>query len=294
MARIRMMFIVGLSLTFLLPSSAYSADYALLIGIQEYPEIEIPGEPGKLKLWPLHGSGNDIELMKKTLEEVFPNIDVTTLLDEKATHTKIDEAFKALSGDISNGDFVYIHYSGHGSRNPNQNPAQDNEKTGFDQTWVSHGSRMGTDLNNINHFDILDDEINSWLQPILQKEPRIVVIVSDSCHSGTNTRYGGARSIPIHEYGQQHPALKQPRSSTSLKNQAIIRIGAAEDSQKAYEGIPENEDKIYGVFTWFWAKALKEHQNKNWQYGDWQAIFDEAAQNARNEWYQQPYLDRSN
>jgi hypothetical protein len=146
----------------------------------------------------------------------FQDEDSTTLKDAQATHTGIKKAFTALIARVKNDDFVYIHYSGHGSQTPDLNG--DERRSGMDQTWVSYGARANTNVNDINNYDVLDDEINSWLAAIYAKTAQ-VIFVSDSCHSATVAR--GAAPIsraqktcpdftlvlaraPLHRFFNQH------------------------------------------------------------------------------------------
>jgi hypothetical protein len=291
MARNTVIFIVGLWLTFFLPNIAHSTGYALLIGIQDYPK----------SFSKLNGSKNDITKMEEILKEMEIGISITILRDKKATHTEIRDAFTTLSRkNIQPNDFVYIHYSGHGSKYPNKNPLQDKEKTGYDQTWVPYGARTGR-MKGINDFDIIDDEIDLWLQPIFAKTG-YVVIVSDSCHSGTATR-GAIRTIPK-DKRVAHPFVLE--KNPPPKNKRGIRIGATTDKKSAFEDkFRGNQDKFrgnqYGVFTWYWAKALKKEASKNkanyWlKKTSWINAFKKAkkstSRHQKNK--QMPYLDISN
>lgn len=87
------------------------------------------------------------------------------------------------------GDFVYIHYSGHGSQTADLNF---DEYSGNDQTWVSYGARQDENEQKDkqkDNYDVLDDEIDNWLSDLYAKTDQIV-FVSDSCHSATVFRGG--------------------------------------------------------------------------------------------------------
>jgi len=243
--------------------------YALLIGIDDYAGTALPS---------LGGAKNDVKLMADLLitRLGFPKKNIVTLIDREATHTGIAQAFARLENIIQTGDMVYIHYSGHGSRVPDLN--HDERKLQgkqMDSTWVSHGSRTelpagaGTDagISKVavsssagigvytrldNEYDIIDDEINIWLSALSRKTDRIV-FVSDSCHSGTVTREadalktrGVAADKRIHPRGEIAPAAWPI---------AGVRITACRDNEKAKEY--KAGDKIHGMFTWFWARALE-------------------------------------
>lgn len=257
-------------LTLLSPSLVYAAAYALLIGIQDYSKVP--------NINSLKGPRNDIALMSQTLQDVLqiPKDNITILLDNAATHTGIQKAFQALSEKVQENDFVYIHYSGHGSLTPDGNG---DENSIYDQTWVSYNARTGSE--GIDDYDILDDEIDDWLQQI--KTERVVMVL-DSCHSGTATKGAIIRQIPpdarTHQLANEH-------DDSVWANLKGIRIGATEDDRNAYEDIFPGSDKHYGTFTWFWADALENHRQSNWK-----TVFSIASQRTRTKKYSQsPHLD---
>ncbi|OQY58023.1 MAG: hypothetical protein B6245_14020 [Desulfobacteraceae bacterium 4572_88] len=270
-------------------SQTSSEKHALLIGISDYKESGFKN---------LQGTKNDAKLINNVLiaRFGFKPENITTLLDEEATHTGIKAAFRKLSDTIAPGSFVYIHYSGHGSQTCDLNG---DERWGRDSTWVPYvsGSKSGkgdqdgpgtrsltressgkdcSDIQKslekempslkdsvpdvLNGYDVLDDEINEWLTELNGKTDQ-VVFVSDSCHSGTVTR-GEKTETPeddalmvrgISGDYRPHPLGTRQTEKTPLSG---TRITACRDDEKAHEYLAEN-NKIYGVFTWFWAKSLE-------------------------------------
>jgi hypothetical protein len=230
------------------PTSTLAVNkHALLIGIQDYSSSGISS---------LKGSINDITLMKGVLRERFgfQDKDFIILLDAQATHTGIEKAFTALIQRVKNDDFVYIHYSGHGSQTPDLNG---DERSGKDQTWVSYGARTHTISKDINNYDLLDDEINAWLAAIYAKTAQ-VIFVSDSCHSATVARGAAPTSRAVKKDNRSHPLGK--KAYTKIEKSQGIRVGAARDNESAIETTPRKDGKIYGLFTWYWAKALQQAQ----------------------------------
>ncbi|MCP4687638.1 MAG: hypothetical protein GY859_06280, partial [Desulfobacterales bacterium] len=156
----------------------------------------------------------------------------------------------------------------------------------MDQTWVSHGSRRvmnpsgeklidgsgdprGVSNARLDDFDILDDEINQWLGPILAKAD-CLVFVSDSCHSGTITRgeSTGGRAAPMDS--RPHPAGK--REYDDAWHDSGVRIGAAGDNENAAEFIA-GDGGVYGFFTWHWARALRRARPGE----TWEDVFKRAS-----------------
>lgn len=219
--------------------------------------------------------------MRELLETRFniPKENITTLPDSKATHTGIEKAFANLAARVKPDDFVYIHYSGHGSKAKDKNG---DERGGWDQTWVSYGSRAKS-VKGIDDHDILDDEINEWLIPLYAKTDRIV-FVSDSCHSGSVSR-GELRGMRA---ARMDPRA-HPLADKSFKTAAApgAAIGAARDIESAIE-ISEG-GKTYGLFTWYWVEALNQARPGE----TWDDVFKRAYAlvTTRRGVYQRPQME---
>ncbi len=220
--------------------------HALLIGIEKYNHPKISD---------LNGAINDIKLMQGVLRDrfKFKKSDFIVLLNQQATHSAIEAAFKKLIQRIQPNDFVYIHYSGHGSQTADLNG---DEPSGLDQTWVSYGTRQAGRENEKDNYEVLDDEINAWLAAIYAKTEQ-VIFVSDSCHSATVSRGNVPVSRGLEADERSHLLGKMPY--TQLNEYHGIHVGAARNKEFAAE--TEGDDgKDYGIFTWHWAKALQQAQ----------------------------------
>lgn len=258
--------ILGCLLSCLLGHGRAQADepstFALLIGVSSYKPSGLTDLDGPL---------NDVTLMRKVLQDRFgvPPANIQTLSNASASHSAIAAAFSVLKARLKRGDFVYVHYSGHGST-----ARDENDRRGEDQTWVSFGARRD-DGKGLDGLDVLDKEIGVWLRDIATVSPNIV-FVSDSCHSATvaRGRNRGVRSAAPAK--AKHPLLdKLPRDGAPLPG---VRIGAARDFEPAVEFDPvtggpcDDARRCNGVFTWYWAQALQRSQP-----GDsWQEVFRRA------------------
>jgi Caspase domain/Domain of unknown function (DUF4384) len=226
------------------------SSHALLIAVSDYKESGLQS---------LNGPENDVSLVRDLIINKFhiPSENIKTLLNKQATHSGIERAFADLANRVKSGDFVYIHYSGHGST------AKDpKDRRGEDQTWVSFGSRSNRSKGNDDH-DVLDKEIAIWLQPIYAKTES-VVFVSDSCHSATVARGEPRGSRGVVADPRPHPLIgKVPESPTKTVG---LRIGAARDFESAVEVDPKDASwcpdstRCYGVFTMYWAQSLEKAQ----------------------------------
>ena len=91
--------------------------------------------------------------------------------NENATRERVLTELDNLANKANPGDIVLITYAGHGA------PLEDkdgDEADGSDEAWVMYDGFL------------LDDEINAKLRKF--KEGVRVVLVSDSCHSGSMGR----------------------------------------------------------------------------------------------------------
>lgn len=219
--------------------------HALLIGIGDYSMSGLTS---------LQGPANDLPLIKSVLLDKFQfqEKNITMLIDDKATHTGLQRAFSRLARQLKPGDFVYIHYCGHGSQVPDKDG---DEYPGlYDQTWVPYGSRSFR-MEGKDRCDITDDELYLWLMPIFNKTGH-VVFVSDSCHSGSVTRGDvlTARTVPIDR--RDYPSLSKSKNPGKKNFKGGILIGASQDDGLAYEA--SFNRKTHGLFSWYWAGFLRQ------------------------------------
>jgi len=240
------------------PHLVQAARHALLIGVSDYSGTGLPDLPG---------THNDLVLMQKVLQDRLgfgagSDSTLHILENQQATHCGIARGFAELAQRVQPGDFVYIHYSGHGSYTQDLNG--DEVRSGQDQTWVSYGSRS-TKADDIDQYDILDDEVNEWLGRIAERTSNLV-IVSDSCHSATITRgeTPGIRAAPPSTMGD-HPLGRNTFQRYGLES--VVRVAAARDDESAHEF--ENDQKPpqrYGVFTWNWARSIERAMSgESWE-----------------------------
>lgn len=276
----------------LIPIAAEAARHALLIGISDYQSQETG-------LSDLPGTLNDLALMRQVLSErlgfpwirgcpssqtfcQFEGNSLTVLVNQQATHTRIHQAFDELAQRVQPGDFVYIHYSGHGSLAPDLN----GDETGhyctpalvdgqsksslicWDETWVSYGARTRT-AAGLDQWDILDDEVNRWMNQVTRRASQAVLVV-DACHSATSMRGHDMPAVraapPVME---SHPEGTKPYQPSSLD--LGLQVTAAQDNESAIE--ITHDQKPYGEFSWQWARSLEQAGTNE----SWRQIFRRAS-----------------
>lgn len=161
-------------------------NYALLIGANTYPALD-------QKYW-LKGPSNDVRLVQTYLTTAAPvpfaPDKVAVLADgiEGAgapTLAGIRSAFADLAAKVQPGDFVYLHFSGHGSQAPALNP--ESELDGLDELFMPTDIGPWSDEVGAVENALVDDEIGALIDGLRAKGADVWAVF-DSCHSGTVTR----------------------------------------------------------------------------------------------------------
>jgi len=131
--------------------------YALVIGINDYQHIP------RLKT-----ALNDARTVASILQNEY-GFTVTTLLNQQATRENILDKLQRLEGSLNKNDNLLIYYAGHGYFDKKTKKAY----------WLPVKAK------NPRHTWIIADSITSSLTANTAKN---ILIVSDSCYSGTLTR----------------------------------------------------------------------------------------------------------
>jgi hypothetical protein len=251
--------------------------WAVLIGINFY------GKPLKDEK-PLKGCVRDVESIKQYLEAGSTPLNVCTFTasepsdpnsrhpaekpDSWPTFENVTSSLTKIIAEAKPGDFVYIHYSGHGTRTDATSSEYSNKNTGdlalvlFDDV---HGSRylLGLDL--------------AYRLSEMVKKGLFVTLVLDCCFSGSVVRYSdpngaGIRAIDYDPavdaaYPQNLDTCPdyQVRSSTlrdahMLPNWLVEPNGytiltACGPYEKAYE-VEFSGGKKNGALSYFLVRAL--------------------------------------
>lgn len=140
------------------------AKTALCIGVNNYPGTHMD----------LHGCVNDAQDWSAVL--AARGFGVTTLLDARATKAAMSKAMRGVVGGAKKGDVVVITFSGHGTYVPDLNG---DEADGLDEALCPYDLQTGGGA-------LLDDEIHAIFSS--RAAGVRLVLISDSCHSGTVTR----------------------------------------------------------------------------------------------------------
>jgi hypothetical protein len=135
--------------------------HALIIGIGEYADTEIPS---------LKGMKHDIASARRMAAAMaVPEANVRLLRDGEATAERIRSEIAALNQRVADGDRVFIYYSGHGTRWHDQ------------AAGTPDGCTEG--LMAADGKVLTNAELGSRLAPISQRADKMLVFY-DACFSG--------------------------------------------------------------------------------------------------------------
>ena len=233
------------ALCVLAPQAARAGQRALLVGVGKYamPGIDLPG----IDL--------DIERVREMLNRMgFDNSQIHTLMDEQATSTNV---IAEMSGWLRRGvkptDRVVFYFSGHGSSVPD---FSGDEEDGLDEVLVTHDMHRARVNNRATLAGVVvDDKIGELLDAI---PSRNILVLVDSCHSGTITRSFNLKSRslgsdPVYVKSFNYPGMPLPRVRGITRG---MKAGIPKDAHANYVALTaatDNEQAIGtshgGVFT---------------------------------------------
>ena len=273
--------------------------YALLVGIDDYP-----GSVPKLE-----GCVNDINAIAEYLNERIdrhnyePNI--VRLANEEATRQAVINNFEQHLGKAGSNDVALFYYSGHGSQEPAPPEFWHLEPDRMDETLVCWDSRT-------SNWDLADKELAYLIGKVAKNNPHIVVIL-DSCHSGSGTRDAiqkGVRHTPadrrprelkdfifsLSELGEiTKPSVdtanstEEKSSSWNLPQGRHVLLAACRDREVASEYSTNGQQR--GAFSYFLIDTL----NKTSGYLSYRELFKRTCALVRTRIKDQtPQLEATN
>ncbi len=225
-----------------------SSQYALLVGVTEYPSL--PDEEQ------LFGPGNDVELLARLLRERgFDQKNINVLTNKRGeavqpTRKAILGALNILTEKLQRDDFVYLHFSGHGSQQPQAKSQSNHETDGLDEIFLPTDIGQWNDDGAQVENAITDNEMNHAITAMRQKGA-FVWAVFDSCHSGTMTR---GNPQPDVRYRKVSPGLLGIPAGR-LKAATVRHRGKVDDLQSEQQ---PGDEKGTGGYIGFFASQTTE------------------------------------
>jgi len=249
--------------------------YALIVGVSKYP-FQSEG-------FNLVGPRNDALLIYDYLQtRDFQTNNIKLLTEDhqaaiEPTRGNILSSLELLVEETKAGDFLYLHFSGHGSQQPARHVGT--EIDGLDEIFLPADTKQWNhDTQSVENV-LTDDDVAYYVDAFRTKGV-FVWIVFDSCHSGTMTRsQWQTRKIPADSLGVPIQTLLQTRGvnmekSTSLqladnnKPGGYVAFFAAQTTEETPEiNLPKNsqQSKRYGLFTYNLMETLSKYPHASYQ-----------------------------
>jgi len=171
---------------FAAPASART-NYAVLMAVTAYPNLP----PKNALIGPNHDAKLVREYLTTRAPIKFDAANVTILADgldganASPTRAQILATLADVAERAQQGDFVYLHYSGHGSQQPTLTP--ETETDGLDEILLPADSAPWDKQAKRIPNALLDDEIGVALDAVRDKGAFVWIVV-DACNSGSVTR----------------------------------------------------------------------------------------------------------
>lgn len=255
---------------------------ALFVGIDNY---QAPG------VSPTAGGEADARAMSQLALEKgwFKPEEIRTLLGSEATSSNIEKEFvRWLINDSKPGDQILFFYSGHGTQTDDIDGDETEDQR--DEAIAPYDA-YGT---NGKYFNIItDDKFNEWIEKL---GGRSIVLIFDSCHSGTVTRSVGNPDSSGTALGPRYFSGSSAMNTGSrtrsmgdqisykfadgpitrnlnlvmdktrqVQNSLVTLISASGSYQLAYP-LMTPERKVRGALTYFLEEGLKRTQTVSQLY----------------------------
>lgn len=237
-------------------SVAYAEKYALIVGVNECREFQMPnGSQSR----PLRGAENDADAMRTLVCERlgFKPENVTVLKGKSATWSTLKAVFAEAARQLTGDDEFLFHFSGHGTQVADRAPFDEEDR--LDEALCPADARAdGAKL-------ILDDQLGRWLEDL---PARRVTVILDSCHSGTGVKSDdddvASRYLPIRSAGATLAADRPWRElagATKSLDRETCMLYACQSNQEAYERrfLEYSPPRRMGQFTHYLIQGLTDN-----------------------------------
>ncbi|MEM1360598.1 MAG: caspase family protein [Pseudomonadota bacterium] len=226
-------------------SPVIAANYALVIGIDDYESIA-----------DLQGAKNDATLIAEALQ-TFGVSDLRVLLDQEATYDSIRSAWNDLLSKAQSGDTLIFTYSGHGARIADENGDEASRSQPDDVTdEMFVFSSYNEQTSEGKKEKLIDDELHQWFLAAGEKDVQ-VLFVADSCFSGTITRGGRARFFEsLLGLGPdiRRKPLENMRETEEETIENVVFMAGSREAEPVLEVLIDN--RYHGALSYSFARAL--------------------------------------
>jgi len=209
--------------------------YGIHIGLNKVDPSAYSGWTGTLK-----GAVNDAHDMFNICNADHSAI----LIDEKATVQSLIDKAVVFSKMVTKDDLMYITYSGHGGQIADTN---NDEADGLDETWCLYDGQLPDD----------------YIRQIIDLFKCPVIVVSDSCHSGTISKVlfgftedhgrGVIKELPEAVKESKSAVIQQPKIQGPFFKTNVLTLSGCQDFEYSWD------DGDNGAFT----KAIKKEVERS-------------------------------
>ena len=220
--------------------------FGLVIGIDDYL-----GESNDLA-----GAVNDANDIHDSLLATGA-VRVERFLDGEATKENIKRAWLNLVNEAKEGDTIVFSYSGHGSQE-DEPLGRNGEEDGKNENFLLANYQPSGENTKER---IVDDELFVWIKAADDRGIQ-VILIADSCHSGTMHRSAGNQKIRYRT--GEFPSLQEDQLRYPGKEAATLSendlnyftfLGATSDHRLTPE--IQIDRKWRGALSWSFARALE-------------------------------------
>lgn len=195
------------------PSQSSGKYYALVIGINSYRYIDN-----------LQTATNDAKTISRLLSQRY-GFETKLVLDQAATRENIMNELNVLRSKLNPDDKLLIYYAGHGVH----------DKVADASYWLPVDARKDNDTNWIDARNVTDQ--------LKRISSRHVLIVADSCYSGTMTR-------------SVDPALKNSDTRENYLRKMQGKTARVLISSGGNEPVTDSGGKSHSIFAEVFIHAL--------------------------------------
>lgn len=238
-------------------SALAATGHALIVGVSRYPGLD---EQMQLE-GPKYDSEMVANYLRKQRARLFRPDNIKVLADGVAgaqtpTRANIESGMAAIASKASAGDFVYLHFSGHGSQQPAR--AGDlTEPDGRDELFLPADIGAWDDSVGKVKNALVDDEIGAMIGAI-RKKGAFVWVVFDSCHSGTVTR-GAPVGDDVRMRKVAPSALGIPQAALDAAERGAVKTrGKGGAGESAFINLAEADGRTGGLVAFYAAQSTEQ------------------------------------
>jgi hypothetical protein len=209
---------------------------AVCVGINNYPGI----------FNDLKGCVNDAKDWSALLQGL--GFEVSMMLDSQATKKNVKAALQGLVNSTDAGDVAVFTYSGHGTQVTDFNS---DEGDPYDEAVCLYDG------------NVIDDELRVILQGIHPQAT--LIVISDSCFSGSVTRIAGEKAIPRFVPPMVSTTGRVARRSFLLPEEDMpeLLLSGCGDSEYSYDA--EFEGRPNGAMSAYAIRVIKQNPNATYR-----------------------------